>query len=55
MDRRESNMPERVSFQTLQGKIDGAILSALQAAEYETMSPVQAKVMEMLPHVHSDW
>ncbi|KAL9014627.1 MAG: hypothetical protein Q9173_000720 [Seirophora scorigena] len=42
------------SFQNLQGKIDPAILAALKDMKFETMSPVQQKVIETLPTVGSD-
>lgn len=43
------------SFQNLQGKIDPALLAALEDMKFETMSPVQQKVIETLPTVGSDW
>lgn len=43
------------AFQSLQGKVDPALLAALKDMKFETMSPVQEKVMDMLPAVGSDW
>ncbi|KAL8647001.1 MAG: hypothetical protein Q9210_005813 [Variospora velana] len=43
-----------MSFQNLQGKIDPALLAALKDMKFETMSPVQQKVIETLPTVGSD-
>lgn len=43
------------TFQSLQGKVHPALLAALKEMKFETMSPVQEKVMEMLPTVGSDW
>ncbi|KAL8951549.1 MAG: hypothetical protein Q9222_002487 [Ikaeria aurantiellina] len=42
------------SFQSLKGKIDPALLSALKNMKFDTMSPVQEKVMEALPAMGSD-
>lgn len=49
------DVPLLKPFQSLQGKIDPALLAALKDMKFENMSPVQQKVMEMLPAVGSDW
>lgn len=49
------DVPLLKPFQSLQGKIDSALLVALKDMKFENMSPVQQKVMEMLPTVGSDW
>ncbi|KAI4179361.1 MAG: hypothetical protein LQ346_007211 [Caloplaca aetnensis] len=48
------DVPLLKPFQSLQGKIDPALLAALKDMKFENMSPVQQKVMEMLPAVGSD-
>lgn len=43
------------SFETLKGKLDPALLASLKSMKFETMSPVQEKVMTTLPDMRSDW
>ncbi|KAL8911909.1 MAG: hypothetical protein Q9171_002993 [Xanthocarpia ochracea] len=45
---------QRTSFRTLKGKVDPALLAALSGMKFETMSPVQEKVMATLPEMGSD-
>lgn len=49
---RAANAP---SFSTLQGKVDPALLQALQEMKFDYMTPVQAKVLSDLPRMNSDW
>ncbi|KAL8726105.1 MAG: hypothetical protein Q9166_006923 [cf. Caloplaca sp. 2 TL-2023] len=42
------------SFQSLQAKVDPALLAALKDMKFDTMSPVQEKVMEALPAMGAD-
>ena len=44
-----------VSFNALKGKVDPALLTALKEMKFDTMSPVQEKVMTTLPEMASDW
>ena len=43
------------SFNTLEAKVDPALLAALKDMKFDTMSPVQEKVMKTLPEMASDW
>ena len=51
----EPGAPQATSFNTLTGKVDPALLAALKDMKFETMSPVQEKVMTTLPDMGSDW
>jgi ATP-dependent RNA helicase MSS116, mitochondrial len=42
-------------FQSLQGKLEPAILKALEEMQYEYMTPVQEKVLTALPTLRTDW
>lgn len=44
-----------ISFNALKGKVDPALLAALKDMKFDTMSPVQEKVMTTLPELASDW
>ena len=44
-----------MAFDTLQGKVDSALLAAIKDMKFENMSPVQEKVMSGLPTMDSDW
>ena len=46
---------QSTSFRALEGKVDPALLAALSDMKFETMSPVQEKVMATLPGMGSDW
>ncbi|KAL8863790.1 MAG: hypothetical protein Q9198_010335 [Flavoplaca austrocitrina] len=43
-----------ISFNALEGKVDPALLAALKDMKFNTMSPVQEKVMTTLPAMASD-
>jgi hypothetical protein len=42
-------------FKSLAGKLDPGILTALDAMQYEYMTPVQEKVLGSLPTLRTDW
>ena len=46
---------QAMAFDTLQGKVDSALLAAIKDMKFENMSPVQEKVMSGLPTLDSDW
>ena len=46
---------QATSFDALKGKVDPALLAALKHMKFDTMSPVQEKVMDTLPEMGSDW
>lgn len=46
---------QATSFNALKGKVDHALLAALRDMKFETMSPVQEKVMATLSEMGSDW
>jgi len=43
------------TYRSMQGKLDPAILEALDSMKYTRMTPVQSKVLSMLPTLRSDW
>ncbi|KAI4261807.1 MAG: hypothetical protein L6R42_002998, partial [Xanthoria sp. 1 TBL-2021] len=45
---------QAASFNALKGKVDHALLAALRDMKFETMSPVQEKVMATLSEMGSD-
>ncbi|KAL8673684.1 MAG: hypothetical protein Q9168_001899 [Polycauliona sp. 1 TL-2023] len=45
---------DAMSFSALKGKVDPALLAALKEMKFDTMSPVQEKVMATLPDMGSD-
>ncbi|KAL8994877.1 MAG: hypothetical protein Q9169_005275 [Polycauliona sp. 2 TL-2023] len=49
-----SSVPMASKFSALKGKVDPALLAALKDMKFETMSPVQEKVMATLPEIDSD-
>ena len=42
-------------YDSMQGKLDPTILDGLKAMDFEFMTPVQAKVLNGLPSLKSDW
>lgn len=42
-------------FKSLTGTLDPGILKALDEMQYEYMTPVQEKVLSLLPTLHTDW
>ena len=42
-------------FKSLTDKLDPGILKALDAMQYEYMTPVQEKVLSSLPSLRTDW
>ncbi|KAL8820046.1 MAG: hypothetical protein Q9223_001652 [Gallowayella weberi] len=49
-----SSIRAMASFKTLEGRLDPALLTALLDMKFDTMSPVQEKVMSTLPNMGSD-
>ena len=43
------------TFNSMQGKLDPALLHALRDMKFEYMTPVQEKVVSGLPTASSDW
>lgn len=46
---------DAMPFKRLTGKLDPGILKALDAMQYEYMTPVQEKVLNSLPSLRTDW